>query len=543
MKFLVFWLSVVFAFGSVSAADASVYDARLFSQVPVRDWIAGDRDRYLADVRAAGVDCVLASFGDMYAFGAQRAAFFDSLAQEIRFFERAGVPVMVWTDTLGYGDVRTGTADGKARFGGAQPLLGLEGGSNGAVCPLDPKMRAYACETMSDIAKAGARFILVDDDFVQSARGRLGCACPRHLARVSAKLGRAVTREEVLASFAGAPNPVRSAFVDVTGEVAMEFAGQMRAAVDVVNPGIVMGLCLSYSHWDVEGAEMDDLLGVLAGPGRRKIVRISGAPYWSDGRFHHAGLEGIVEFVRMQAEWTRGTGWKVFDENDPYPRKIAQVPTWRCELYDKATLADGLMARHKYMLCYGPKRTEPGYLEAHLANRSEDARLREIFANTEPAGVYVPNPRRRIREETLPVPRRCEAELAGLASFPMAATVLVHCGIPVRHDPSPKSYTLDRAQLGVDLWSVDFATFPREQVRDNVLLAAERAGHPVPVYAETKSRRVYLLLRYDACKCRHVALLENFGEDAADVRLVTRDKARSVEVKALAPHSWRVVVL
>ena len=133
VKFLVYWLSVASAVASVSAADASVYDARLFSQVPVRDWIAGDRNRYLADVRAAGVDCVLASFGDMYAFGAQRAAFFDSLAQEIRFFEGAGVPVMVWTDTLGYGDVRTGTADGKARFGGAQPLFGLEGGRTGGV--------------------------------------------------------------------------------------------------------------------------------------------------------------------------------------------------------------------------------------------------------------------------------------------------------------------------------------------------------------------------------------------------------------------------
>jgi hypothetical protein len=193
---------------------------------------------------------------------------------------------------------------------------------------------------------------------------------------------------------------VRTAYIDVTGEVAVELARELRRAVDEVDPAVGMGLCASYTHWDVEGCDLLELVGAFAGKGR-KVLRISGAPYWANAKLPGTGLADIIEFVRMQSAWTRGLDMTVFDENDPYPRKVARVPPWRCELYDKAVIADGRLARHKYMLCYGVDRAEPGYLEAHLADMPDDPKLRRIFAGTAPYGVKVDCPQHRLRTAEL----------------------------------------------------------------------------------------------------------------------------------------------
>lgn len=506
----------------------TVYDAGLYSQIPLAHITDANRARYLADVRAAGVETVLLSACDFFEQGAERRAKLEKLAAEIRFFREAGVPTMVWSNGFGYGYPQTGTPGGQARFTGAQPLVGVEGKSNGALCPLDPAMRAHLKELVRDVAAAGAEFFLMDDDYVQSARGRLGCACPLHLARVSAKCGRPVTRDDVRASFAGAPNAVRTAFVDVQGEVAVELARELRAEVDKVDPSVGMGICLSYTHWDIEGAEMDDLLAAFAGPKGRKVVRLSGAPYWGDGRFGGIGLEGFIENLRMQAEWTRGKGWTVFDENDPYPRKVAKVPAWRCELYDKATIADGLSARHKYMLCYGPDRAEPGYLEAHLASRADDVRLRALFAGTEPYGVFAPYPRRQIREATLPAKFPGEDNLTTYFSQNLGAALLLRSGIPVRHDAAPDAYAFDPKTLGVDPWRLDYAAIRPDQYRRRILDAAAADGKPLAVHVETAGPRIYQVVRRNPAERTYAVLLENMGDAPADIRIAAKGRAEVV---------------
>jgi len=561
----------------------TVYDAGLYAQIPLRDITDANRAQYLADVRAAGVETVLISFLEFFEQGEARRPTLTKLAAEIGYFKKAGVPTMVWINGFGYGDDRTKTPEGRVRFKDSQVLVGVDGRSNGALCPLDPAHRAYLLEFVRDVAAAGAKFILMDDDYVQSARGRLGCVCPRHLARVSAKCGHAVTREEVCASFTGKPNAVRTAFVDTTGEVAIELAREMRATVDAVNPSVGMGLCLSYTHWDIEGADMESLLGAFAGsengeaascrftttqdpgqgvkrrdaasPLRRKVVRLSGAPYWGDRRFNGMGLEGFIECLRLQGEWTRGKGWTVFDENDPYPRKVAKVPTWRCELYDKATIADGLVARHKYMFCYGPDRAEPGYLEAHLVNLPDDARLRALFANTEPYGVYLPFPQRQIREATLPAEFVGEDRLTGLMSQPFGAVLLLRSGIPVRYTPADDAYTLDARALGIDLWNLDYLVVKPEDYRQKILDAAAGSGKPLAVHVETASRRIYQIIRYNPVEKSYSVLLENMGDTSADVKIVAKGTVKildslrgdfkvvpeGVALSDFPAHAWSVV--
>ena len=496
----------------VSAQAASVYDAGLYSQVPLTDVSDANRATYVADAKAAGVDAVWISVVDFFEEDTRRKPILDHLAAEIRHFESAGFAVGVWINGFGYGNERP-------YFKDSVKITTLEGKTKGgAVCPLDPKLRRALVDNVRDIARAGAKFILMDDDYVQSARSLIGCSCPRHLARVAAKCGRqVVTLEDVKAAFTGTPNAVRTAYLDVTGEVAMELAHELRQKVDEVNPAVGMGLCASYTHWDVEGCDLLGLVSAFAGKGR-KVLRISGAPYWPNAKLPGTGLADIIEFVRMQSAWTRGLDMTVFDENDPYPRKVAQVPPWRCELYDKAIIADGCLARHKYMLCYGPDRAEPGYLEAHLADMPDDVALRRIFAGTEPYGVKVDCPQHRLRMATLPTPFAGEAQIAALYSQPTAAFDLRRKGIPTRFNGPAAS--------------------------DEPLVVTVRA-----------TSDVYQIVHCDREKGEYAVLLENMGKTAVDVNISVMGKVRVIEtlrgsfsvvpgglsLAQLSPHAYAAI--
>lgn len=491
---------------------ASVYDAGLYSQVPLTDVSDANRATFIADAKAAGIDAVWISVVDFFEEEVRRKPVLDHLATEIRHFEAAGFAVGVWINAFGYGNERPFFKD-------SVKITTLEGkAKGGAVCPLDSKLRRALLDNVRDIARAGAKFILIDDDYVQSARSLIGCSCPNHLARVAAKCGRqTVTCADVKAAFTGKPNAVRTAYLDVGGEVALELARELRRVVDEVDPAVGMGLCASYTHWDVEGCDLLELVGAFAGKGR-KVLRISGAPYWANAKLPGTGLADIMEFVRMQSAWTRGLDMTVFDENDPYPRKVARVPPWRCELYDKAVIADGHLARHKYMLCYGADRAEPGYLEAHLADMPDDPKLRRIFAGTSPYGVKVDCLQHRLRTAELPTPFAGEAWIASFYSMPTAAFELRRKGIPTRFDGPAAS--------------------------DEPLAVTIKA-----------SPDVYQIVHCDRAKGEYAVLLENMGGSPADVKIVTKGTPRilsslrgefavapdGLALAALPPHSYAAV--
>ena len=498
------------------SAGAGIYDAELYSQVRLENLTDANRATFIADAKNAGVDVVWLSISDLFIEGAQRQSMLRKLAAEIPNFETAGFTVGVWITGFGWGGIEE-----RPFFKGCVKITNLEGKPNcGAVCPLDPKLRRALADNVRDVAHAGARFILMDDDYVQSARGLVGCSCPRHLALVASKCGRQlVTCEDVKAAFTGKPNALRTAYLDVGGEVAIGLARELRRAVDEVDASVGMGLCASYTHWDVEGCDLPELVGAFAGKGRR-FLRITGAPWWKDARgLPGTGLADILESVRLQSAWTRGLEMTVIDENDPYPRKIAQVPAWRCELYDKAVIADGRLGRHKYMLCYGADRAEPGYLEAHLADMPDDPKLRRVFAGTTPYGVKVNCSQHRLRTAELPVPFIGEARVAALYSMPVEAFVLRRKGIPTRFD------------------------------------GPDESDEPLAVTVSAPTPDVYQVVHCDREKGEYAVLLENTGDKSADVKIVTKGAPRvlaglrgkfvavsdGISLAGLPPHSYAAV--
>ena len=547
---------------SAGACD-DVFNARLFAQVLVGNVTNdADRARYLADVRAAGVECVFLSSCDYFEEGEERLTFFRRLEDDIRFFETNGLAVAVWINGFGYGNERKGSA--ARRLVGDPRLTAFDGRTNGAVCPTGAGIRRALVENVRDVARAGARMILMDDDFVQSVRPGLCCVCPNHLKLISARLGRPIGVADVRDAFTGRPNDVRRAALDVSGEIVLELARELRRAVDAVDPSVGMGLCASYTHWDVEGVDLETLLAAFAG-GNRRFFRISGAPYWKP-RCDGYGLDTIIEFVRQQAAWCRQLpDTTVFDENDPWPRKVAEVPAWKCELYDKATIADGVLGRHKYMFCYGPDRAETGYLDAHLANRSDDARLASLFAGTDSYGIRVIYPRQSLRDAVLPTPYCGDRDLMLQYSHAKGATLLTRNGLPARHEGRGPALVLGQAAQGVTQADLedgivadreaadvlaergldagssrikvldfsacgpDFGFVRSEPVVEFVRRAVEGfSGTPLAVRLAAPSAGVYLLVRHDPVTDEYAVLLENLTDGPLPVDLRTPRACRIV---------------
>lgn len=383
-----------------ASAATDMHDVQLFVQLDFETLTDETLPRRLADVRAAGADGVQIALVEFYDEGEVRAQKLARLASALAFFKDAGLPTAVWTTTLGYGE-NFGAA--KHRFANGQKLISVTG-RTAARCPTDKNVLAANCDNLRDFARAGATFILLDDDFIQTCRPGLGCVCREHLCRLTRKLQRHVTSNDVARAFSGAPNAVRTAYLDVLGETLADYARALRRAVDETNPDVGIGLCASYTHYDVEGCDLANLLRVLAGRTHRPLLRVSGATYWPvvSPRIRGAHLGAVIEFVRWQIARWRGSDVRLLDENDPHPRADAIVPAALCELYDACMIAEGDIVRNKYILRDYKGAIDPAYLKAHLRHAPQHAALAQAFVGAAPCGFKVIHPEHQIRAATLP---------------------------------------------------------------------------------------------------------------------------------------------
>jgi len=439
------------------------------------------------------------AFIEFYELGEKRAADLARLAKVLAFFKDAGLPTAVWTTTLGYGE---NGGEAKKRFADGQKLLSVNGRAT-ARCPTDKAVLAANCDNMRDIARAGAPFILLDDDFIQTCRPGLGCVCPKHLCRLTRKLQRHVTSNEVAQAFSGAPNAVRTAYLDVLGETLADYARALRDAVNEVNPDIGMGLCASYTHYDVEGCDLNAILRILDGRPGRPLLRVSGATYWpvKSPRIRGAHLGAVIEFVRWQIARWRGSDVRLLDENDPHPRSDALVPAALCELYDKCMIAEGDIVRNKYMLRDFEGAIDPAYLKAHLVHAPQDAALADAFTGAAPCGFKIVYPEHQLRAATLPQGANLWA-IMKLYSHPMAGIfATVANGVATHYDRAAETPC---AAFGAAAAALTPADRKRGVLLDDEgasLLAARgidvgaKSAEPLRLYANAAGEKYAVLAR------------------------------------------------
>lgn len=471
MKHLLHAMAAIVMMGALSCTSLKPTETKtqpsLVTQVPLEYLNESNKSDYVKRLKAADVDVVLVSLEDVFQTGAERDSLMACLKDAIDYFGKAGFEVGVWTNSLGYGAPRP-VLDSLCP--GLRLLTDFTGRTADAVCTTDPVFREICCGIVRDFAKAGARFILMDDDLVQSVRPGFTCVCEGHLDLLEKKTGKRFTREQVRDLFTGNPSKERTDFMDVMGASLMDFCKSLRDAADEVNPEIVMGICSSFTHFDAEGVDMMELSNLLAGKGHKPFLRISGSPYWPivAPRFIGQTLGDVTDFARMQIGWYRDRDIVLFDENDPYPRKSDVVPASFCELYDKVMIANGGINRHKYMFCYDPKEPDYAYLDAHLSSMKDDSALERMFSEKTPVGYRVWEPEHRLRGMALPEDYCGSNWMMVAASQSPAAAFLTANGVAARFEGGPESGT-PHACPGI-AFGAQAALLPDEAIHGGLIL-------------------------------------------------------------------------
>ncbi|MBR3691853.1 MAG: hypothetical protein IKL89_04035 [Clostridia bacterium] len=389
----------------------------------------------IRDQKAAGADRMLMDVLEIFCDDAEREVLFSNVKRYIARATAEGLQPGIWTTTLGWGDERDD--DFKRKYGGTTRITSFSGSTSGAVCVLDEEFAALCERNVADIARAGARLILLDDDLVLSVRPGLTCACDKHLRLFAERTGRDWTRDDICKLFTGAPSPERTAWMDLTGETITEFCRRLRRAVDAVDPTVRMGLCASYTHYDLDGFDVKSLVPLLAGEGNRPYFRLSGATYWARHawRAKNQRLSGVLEFVRMQAAWLRDTDFELLDENDPHPRKTEVVPACDVELYDKAMLTQNRVGRLKYITLYADRATgELGYFNAHMENLPYDEKIADAFAGKTAVGWRVFSAEHKVRDAHLPEKYMGNSTLMKWLTQSHAGAYAAAMGIPTRYE-------------------------------------------------------------------------------------------------------------
>jgi hypothetical protein len=394
---------------------------------------------YHDDFKRLGVDhlflteCVrfVHEHGDRYAFA------IENTKKHVKIYEELGYDCGVWISTLGYGGPLFSNAVENKTYTPIRSITGREAGD--AICPTDKNFVARVCKVVTDLAKAGAKMILLDDELCLSVRPGLGCACKAHIAEFCRRIGKTVTLAELPdLLFTGKPNEERRAWLDMQGDTLRDFCRTLRRALDEVAPNVRMGFCAGYTSWDVEGVDAIELSRILAG-NTKPFLRFTSAPYWLHAqRFGQAPLPTLIEFARMQAAWAKNEDIEVFTECDTYPHDRFHTPLSHVQCFDTATMLTKDVGVLKYFYHYPCKpETERGYVNAHLAQAENCAALQKAFYTKEEVGVRVYEPMHRLASATLPEkfdPARSQKQIMSRYAFSEAQKMLSVNAIPTVYE-------------------------------------------------------------------------------------------------------------
>ncbi len=388
------------------------------------------REAYLQTFRAAKIDRVFLIA--KYDFETGEVFDLPLLCKNIAWLRECGISPSIWAgETLGHGGLLH-DAKGKDGKPALTPIRNFNGEDQGGTrCPTDKRFAANLAKIFATLAGTHPDYILVDDDFRMSYRGRIhACVCDAHLAEMSRRFGAPVTLEQVRdAVMHGTSNPLRTVYLQTMGDTLRDLAAKLRAAVDAVDDTVGLALCTVHSHWDLEGVDPVELTRIFAGKKRQPLLRLHGAPYWA---YFSADkdLPHVLEHARMFAGLSTGNGFELMNELDAYPRPRRNCPASYMELVDAVMRADHTThGALKYMYDYvSPLGYETGYLDAHGRDLPKLEKLEKMFSAGKQAGVRVFVAPHLIGES--------DSDLTSPYSQmprPIAGTMLSRCSIPTTY--------------------------------------------------------------------------------------------------------------
>lgn len=312
------------------------------------------------------------------------------LEKSIRFFQANGIETGIWVSSLGHGGALS-HEQGEYATTDFTYIEGVNGGGNRyGYCPMDPDYTEAFRKGVKTIAQLRPDLIMLDDDFRLNNRSYyMGCFCKLHLQEYYKRIGEVIPPENLEQKiFTGGKNKYRSAYMELSAKTLLDFAKQMRAAVDEVDPRIRLGACTVFENWDYCGTDAMEIAKAFAG-NTQPFIRTIGAPYHAELN-PECMLSSVIEDTRLQVHWVKQQeGIEVFTEGDVYPRPRYNVSSAGLELFDLAMLADGRSdGILKYMIDYSQKaHYEMGYIKRHVKNEGLRGEIARIFAGKQSVGV------------------------------------------------------------------------------------------------------------------------------------------------------------
>lgn len=353
----------------------------------------------------------------------------EKLKQAIQYFQREGLEVGVWINNLGHGMPLS--HEQKVVSQSFTEMEGIHGDKYGySYCPLDPEFREAFANAVKTLARLHPDLILLDDDFRLNYRKYyFGCWCSRHLKEYYKRIGEEVPRVELeKLIFTGGKNKYRSAYMGLAADTLLDFARDMRKALDEVDPTIRMSACGCFDTWDFEGTDCIEIAKAFAG-NTKPFLRTIGAPY------HHSELCNVIEETRNQMWWCENSGVEVISEGDTYPRPRYNVPAKGLELFDMALLADGRAdGILKYMTDYVQDvHYEMGYVARHVRNEPLREGIKELFGGKKPVGVRVHAVMHKVENWDLGTELKPDAAKLLMESVKSPHKIITHNSIPTMY--------------------------------------------------------------------------------------------------------------
>ena len=301
-------------------------------------------------------------------------------------------------------------------------------------CPSDPVFIDICKRRIRALAKTGVDMIMLDDDLRYGFMGvDCGCLCDHHVKAICEEVGETLTAEQLAPLIKnGSQNPYRDAFLRANGRFLENYARELRAALDEVNPHIRLGACACMTSWDFDGTDAARLSKIFAG-NTSPFARQIGAPYWSS-RYKHWGndLQDTIELERMEAVWTRVDGVENFAEGDTFPRPRINCPASFLEIFDTAIRAagctDGILKYGAFNPAY-----EKGYANFHERNRGLYQEIDEHFGEKTACGVRVYESMKKISQMVNPNELGENMDLQD-TFFSYGARALAACSIPTTYE-------------------------------------------------------------------------------------------------------------
>lgn len=352
-----------------------------------------DLNKYLAYFKKGKISRVfIAILPGVYTKAFEEDINSEKFKKSIEFFKENRIEVGVWIGGFGHGSKLSHESETDMR-GNYQQLTGVGGKSYAyGYCPLDENFRNDYIKSVKSIAKHNPDIIMLDDDFRINIRSNyLACFCPKHLQKYYDMLGEQPTREEIEKNIlTGEKNKYRTAYMNLMKETMLDFALDLRNAVDEINPNIRLGSCTSACTWDLDGVDGIKLSKAFSGK-TKPFLRTFGAPYWDN----EESLCKVIETERMLVNKvkTADESIEVFAEGDVYTRPRYNVSSKALELFDLALYCDGSFDGDlKYMFDYDLKvGYEEGYIKKHIKNLELFEEIKNLFKSKKSVGVRVFN--------------------------------------------------------------------------------------------------------------------------------------------------------